>query len=180
LEVKANTLTKYLKEIELGDKTNREGHAAKVYFNALFGKKFSRDDEENVINAALNYGYAIVRGMIARSIICYGLEPSLGLFHSSELNSYNLADDFIEVFRPVVDLHVSGRFDISEVDRALTPEIKRELYGIVNYDMLVRGEKHILSNCIDKVVASYSSALQGNREELELPVLMELQVHRYE
>ena len=69
----------------------------------------------------LNYGYAIVRGMIARSIICYGLEPSLGLFHSSELNSYNLADDFIEVFRPVVDLHVSGRFDISEVDRALTP-----------------------------------------------------------
>lgn len=121
-----------------------------------------------------------MRGMIARSIICYGLEPSLGLFHSSELNSYNLADDFIEVFRPVVDLHVSGRFDISEVDRALTPEIKRELYGIVNYDMLVRGEKHILSNCIDKVVASYSSALQGNREELELPVLMELQVHRYE
>lgn len=74
-------------------------------FCKLYGLGFSRGDD-HIINAALNYGYAIVRGMIARSIICYGLEPSLGLFHSSELNSYNLADDFIEVFRPVVDLHV--------------------------------------------------------------------------
>lgn len=175
----AEELLKMSKQVQSGDKTNVEAKAAAFYFRRLYGLGFSRGDD-HIINAALNYGYAIVRGMIARSIICYGLEPSLGLFHSSELNSYNLADDFIEVFRPVVDLHVSGRFDISEVDRALTPEIKRELYGIVNYDMLVRGEKHILSNCIDKAVASYSSALQGNREELELPVLMELQVHRYE
>ena len=165
----AEELLKMSKQVQSGDKTNVEAKAAAFYFRKLYGLGFSRGDD-HIINAALNYGYAIVRGMIARSIICYGLE----------LNSYNLADDFIEVFRPVVDLHVSGRFDISEVDRALTPEIKRELYGIVNYDMLVRGEKHILSNCIDKVVASYSSALQGNREELELPVLMELQVHRYE
>ena len=167
------------KQVQSGDKTNVEAKAAAFYFRRLYGLGFSRGDD-HIINAALNYGYAIVRGMIARSIICYGLEPSLGLFHSSELNSYNLADDFIEVFRPVVDLHVSSRFDISEVSRALTPEIKRELYGIVNYDMLVRGEKHILSNCVDKAIASYSSALQGNREDLELPVLMELQVHRYE
>lgn len=172
-------LLRMTKEVQSGDKTNVEAKAAAFYFRRLYGLGFSRGDDY-IINSALNYGYAIVRGMIARSIICYGMEPSIGLFHSSELNSYNLADDFIEVFRPVVDLYVSGRFDISENGSALTPEIKRGLYGIVNYDMLIRGEKHILSNCIDKAVASYSSALQGNREDLELPDLMKLQVHRYE
>lgn len=172
-------LRKMTKEVQSGDKTNVEAKAAAFYFRRIYGLGFSRGDD-HIINSALNYGYAIVRGMIARAIVCYGLEPSLGLFHCSELNSYNLADDLIEVFRPVVDLHVSRKFDISEVDSALTSETKRDLYGIVNYDMLIKGEKHILSNCVDKVVASYSSALQGNRDELELPVLMELQVHRYE
>lgn len=174
-----NELRKMTKEVQSGDKTNVEAKAAAFYFRKMYGMGFSRG-EDHIINSALNYGYAIVRGMIARSIVCYGMEPSLGLFHCSELNSYNLADDLIEVFRPIVDLYVSRKFDISEVDSALTPEIKRDIYGIINYDMLIKGEKHILSNCIDKVVASYSSALQGNRDELELPVLMELQVHRYE
>lgn len=174
-----NELRKMAREVQSGDKTHVEAKAAAFYFRSLFGLGFTRG-EDHIINSALNYGYAIVRGMVARSIICYGLEPSLGLFHCSELNSYNLADDFIEVFRPVVDLHVSRKFDISEVNSALTPEIKRDLYNVVNYDMLMKGEKHILSNCIDKAVASYSSALQGNKDELDLPVLMELQVHRYE
>lgn len=174
-----NELRKMTREVQSGDKTNVEAKAAAFYFRNMYGMGFSRG-EDHIINSALNYGYAIVRGMIARSIVCYGMEPSLGLFHCSELNSYNLADDLIEVFRPIVDLYVSRKFDISEVDSALTPEIKRDIYGIINYDMLIKGEKHILSNCIDKVVASYSSALQGNRDELEFPVLMELQVHRYE
>lgn len=172
-------LLRMTKEVQSGDKTNVEAKAAAFYFRRLYGLGFSRGDD-HIINSALNYGYAIVRGMIARSIICYGMEPSIGLFHSSELNSYNLADDFIEVFRSVVDLHVSSKFDISEINSGLTPQIKRDLYGIVNYDMLIKGEKHLLSNCVDKVVASYSSALQGNRDNLELPDLMGLQVHRYE
>ena len=86
----------------------------------------------------------------------------------------------IEAFRPIVDLYVSERFDISETKNALTPEIKRGLYGIINYDMSVKGEKRILSNCIDMLIASYSSVLQGNKEELDLPELMQLQVHSYE
>ena len=81
---------------------------------------------DHIINSALNYGYAIIRGMIARSIICYGLEPSIGIFHHSELNNYNLADDMIEPFRPLVDLYVSSHFDISEIDSTLTPEMKRD------------------------------------------------------
>lgn len=172
-------LMRMSKEVQSGDRTHVEAKAAAFYFRALYGLGFSRGDD-HIINSALNYGYAIVRGMIARSVVCYGLEPSIGMFHHSELNNYNLADDMIEPFRPLVDLYVSRHFDISEVESALTPETKRNLFGIINYDMSVRGEKRIISNCIDMLVASYSSALQGNRQELDLPELMELQVHSYE
>lgn len=167
------------REVQSGDRTHVEAKAAAFYFRALYGPGFSRGDD-CIINSALNYGYSIIRGMIARSIVCYGLEPSIGMFHHSELNNFNLADDMIEPFRPLVDLYVSQHFDISESDCGLMPEAKRGLFGIVNYDMSVKGEKRIVSNCIDMLAAGYSSAIQGKRESLDLPELMELQVHSYE
>lgn len=167
------------KEVQSGDKTHVEAKAAAYYFRALYGDEFTRDNE-CIINSAMNYAYAIIRGLIARSIVCYGLEPSLGMFHHSELNSFNLADDFIEVFRPLVDLYVASHFDIAEVDSDLTPQIKRDLFNIINYDMSVKGDKRIISNCIDMLVYSYSGAIQGNRTDLELPELIPLQVHSYE
>lgn len=167
------------KEVQSGDKTHVESKAAAYYFRILYGEEFTRADE-CIVNSAMNYAYAIIRGLIARSIVCYGLEPSLGMFHHSELNSYNLADDMIEVFRPLVDLYVASHFDISEVDADLTPQIKRDLFNIINYDMSVKGEERIISNCIDKLVYSYSGVLQGNRTDLELPELIPLQVHSYE
>ncbi len=167
------------KEVQSGDKTHVEAKAAAYYFRALYGDEFTRDSE-CIINSAMNYAYAIIRGLIARSIVCYGLEPSLGMFHHSELNSFNLADDLIEVFRPLVDLYVASHFDIAEVDSDLTPQIKRDLFNIINYDMSVKGDKRIISNCIDMLVYSYSGAIQGNRTDLELPELIPLQVHSYE
>lgn len=167
------------KEVQSGDKTYVEAKAAAYYFRALYGDDFTRDNE-CIINSAMNYAYAIIRGLIARSIVCYGLEPSLGMFHHSELNSFNLADDLIEVFRPLVDLYVASHFDIAEVDADLTPQIKRDLFNIINYDMSVKGDKRIISNCIDMLVYSYSGAIQGNRTDLELPELIPLQVHSYE
>lgn len=175
----AEELMRYCKEVQSGDRTHVEAKAAAFYFRSLYGLGFSRGDD-HIINSALNYGYAIIRGMIARSIVCYGLEPSIGIFHHSELNNYNLADDMIEPFRPLVDLYVSRKFDMSEIDSKLTPEIKRGLFGIINFDMLVKGDKRIVSNCIDLLVASYSGALQGNRTQLDVPELMPLQVHSYE
>ena len=170
-------LMKMCKEVQSGDRTHVEAKAAAFYFKSLYG--FSRGND-HIINAALNYGYAIVRGLIARSIVCYGLEPSIGVFHHSELNNFNLADDMIEPFRPLVDLYVAQNYDIAEIDSDLTPERKRGIFGIINYDMDMKGEKRIISNCIDMLVASYSSALQGKRSDLELPELMQLQVHSYE
>lgn len=171
-------LMKMCKEVQSGDRTHVEAKAAAFYFKSLYGLGFSRGND-HVINSALNYGYAIVRGLIARSIVCYGLEPSIGVFHHSELNNFNLADDMIEPFRPLVDLYVSQNYDVAEIDSDLTPERKRGIFGIINYDMDMKGEKRIISNCIDMLVASYSSALQGKRSDLELPELMQLQVHSY-
>ena len=172
-------LMKMCKEVQSGDRTHVEAKAAAFYFKSLYGLGFSRGND-HVINSALNYGYAIVRGLLARSIVCFGLEPSIGVFHHSELNNFNLADDMIEPFRPLVDLYVSQNYDVAEIDSDLTPERKRDIFGIINYDMDVKGEKRIISNCIDMLVASYSSALQGKRSDLELPELMQLQVHSYE
>ncbi len=175
----AEELRRMCREVQSGDKTHVEAKAASFYFRKLYGMNFTRGDD-HIINAALNYGYAILRGMIARSIVCYGMEPSIGIFHRSELNSFNLADDVIEPFRPIVDLYVALKFDISQTECVLTPEIKRGLYGVVNYEMLIKGEKRILNNCIDSMVVSYSSALQEKCETLNLPELMRLQEHSYE
>lgn len=175
----AKDLFDMCREVQSGDRTHVEAKAAAFYFRSMYGLGFSRGND-HIINSALNYGYAIVRGLIARSIVCYGLEPSIGVFHHSELNNYNLADDMIEPFRPLVDLYVAQHFDTAEIDSTLTPEIKRGLFGIVNFDMDVKGDKRIISNCIDMMVASYSSALQERRTELDLPELIQLQVHSYE
>lgn len=168
-----------VKEVQSGDKTHVEAKAAAYYFRKLFGKTFSRADE-TIINAALNYGYAVIRGMIARSLVCYGFEPSIGLFHKNELNSFNLADDVIEPFRPIVDLFVTNFIDTSKEKQTLSPVIKRELFNIINYEMKINGEKHSVSNCIDKVVASISTSYQEQEQEIKLPELIYLREHRYE
>ena len=104
-EKEAGMLKGYIDEIELGDETNREGHAAKVYFNALFGKEFSRN-ADNVINSALNYGYSIILSAFNREITSNGYITQLGLFHDNMFNNFNLASDLMEPFRTLIDRFV--------------------------------------------------------------------------
>ena len=172
-------LMQMTKEVQSGDKTHVEAKAAAFYFSRLFGMNFSRG-EEHIINSALNYGYAIIRGCIARDLVCYGFEPSIGLFHRSELNSFNLADDMIEPFRPLVDLYVASQFSYEDKWEPMTPERKRDIYRLINFDMLSSGERNTASNCIDKAVASLSTSLQEEKNVLKLPTLIALQEHRYE
>lgn len=167
------------RQVLSADKTNIEAKAAALYFRELVGVKFYRE-EDSIINSALNYGYAILRGLIARTLICYGFEPSIGLFHHSELNSYNLADDFIEPFRPIVDLYVMNHFQYLEKNSDFTSDMKRGLFRLLSFDMIIQGEKHSVSNSIDKAVMSFNSCLMGVKEELLLPVLILEQVHKYE
>lgn len=98
----ANLLRSYAEDVADGDVTNREGHAAKVYFNALFGMEFTRD-EDNSINAALNYGYSILLSVFNREIVANGYLTQLGLSHENMFNHFNLSSDLMEPFRPLVD-----------------------------------------------------------------------------
>src|SRR5690606_36339920 len=99
-------LESYSRRVKSGDSENLEGQAAAFYFSQLFDKNFRRN-QENYINSSLNYGYAVLRGAIARGLVAHGLLPSIGLHHASEQNAFNLADDIIDPFRPIVDLFVS-------------------------------------------------------------------------
>lgn len=99
---KANSLKKFNRDLQLFDPTNREGHAARVYFNTLFGNDFVRS-EEGAINAGLNYGYTLLMSLFAREIVQTGCMTQFGLKHSNQFNDYNLASDIMEPFRPIVD-----------------------------------------------------------------------------
>lgn len=100
-----NLILSYVNEVKIGDKTNREGHAAKVYFNSLFGKKFIRNDDDK-INAALNYGYAVLLSNINKEVINNGYLTQLGIHHKNEFNDFNLSCDLMEPFRIIIDSFV--------------------------------------------------------------------------
>lgn len=162
-----------------GDKDNKEAIAAKYYFKKLYGNTFTRE-EDIAINSALNYGYAIIRGAVARGVATYGLQPSLGIWHHSELNAFNLVDDFIEPLRPVVDLWVANYYE--EIEEELSPSNKESLISLLGHDMQIDNARHTLHNIIDKMVKSYVTALRQNQPtaKLLLPELIQLQEHQYE
>lgn len=146
----------YMEEVEYGDVTNREGHAAKVYFNALFGKSFTRTDETPV-NAALNYGYSIILSIFNREIVASGYLTQIGLFHDNMFNPFNLASDFMEPFRPLVDEMVANmqpeKFDKEEKHRLLT---------VLNKEVEIAGKKEVLGNAIKIYCKSIFDALNDN------------------
>jgi len=151
-----NLLDQYISEIEFGDKTNREGHAAKVYFNALFGKSFSRT-EENSINAALNYGYALILSICSREIVSNGYLTQLGIFHDNMFNQFNLASDFMEPCRPIIDYRVKlllpAKFEHEE---------KVELLQVLNEEVIMANRRETLNNAIKIYVRSVFDALNEN------------------
>ena len=162
--------------ITSGDKNNVEAKAASIYFKLIFGKDFNRD-LECVQNAALNYGYAIIRGMIARTLVMYGFEPSIGIFHHSQLNNFNLADDFIECFRPVVDLYVLTKVNLK--DDKLTSENKKEIFKIINCLVLIDGKKFNVQGAIEYMIKSFSTSMNKKENLIKLPNLIKLEEYRY-
>lgn len=162
--------------VRSGDSGNAEAFAAARYFPALFDKGFTRA-ADNGINSALNYGYAVLRGCMARYLASYGFLPMLGLHHKSELNSFNLADDMMEAFRPVVDLLAFTLFDADDI---LTPEKKRLLFNCLNLDILSGGQKHSVSYAMERAVQSLQRSMNRGECGLILPELLPLSQHRYE
>lgn len=164
-------LDSLLQKINSGDKNNMEAVAAAYYFKELYGKDFYRTSEDDSRNIALNYGYSILRSSISRSLIAYGLNPSFGLWHSSELNAFNLADDLIEPFRPIVDRYVLE--NISK-NNEVTFKNRQELVGVLYHKVKSEQEKNISVNeAIKNIVSSYQSFCLDKRDNIELFTLVE-------
>ncbi len=172
----AEALESLARRVRSGDPERLESQAAARYFAALFGPSFSREFS-GFANAALNYGYAVLRGVIARSLVAHGLHPSIGLFHDSEQNAFNLADDLIEPFRPLVDLWVAHTITTASRDELMPPD-KAALVGLLNTDVrMPRGDMAALT-AIEQSVESLVRALETDTAEaLELPVLLGLRAH---
>ena len=149
-------LWKYKSEVLPGDETNREGHAAKVYFNALFGMEFLRT-QENTINAALNYGYSIILSMFAKEIVSQGYFTQLGFFHDNMFNELNLACDLMEPFRILVDRQVY-KMNLQEFGK----EEKIELVDILNHSVYIDGNQEYVSKAIRIYSKSIFDALNEN------------------
>lgn len=146
----------YISEIQYGDATNREGHAAKVYFNSLFGKEFTRA-EDNPVNAALNYGYTLILSSVAREVVSNGYVTQLGLFHDNMFNQFNLASDLMEPFRPIVDECVIGL----KVEKFEKDE-KHAMLQMLNKEIIIDERLEVLSNAIKIYVRSVFDALNEN------------------
>lgn len=170
-------LSSYANRMRSGDPENLEAQAAACYFAVLFGADFRRS-QNRWLNAALNYGYSVLRGAIARALVAHGLHPSFGLFHDNEQNAFNLADDLIEPFRALVDLHVLKNPALTEGD--LLPTDKAALIALLNIDVRMPQGRMSALSAIDYVVQSLVRTLEQGSDALELPILLGLQPHLQE
>ncbi|MGT2912082.1 type II CRISPR-associated endonuclease Cas1 [Streptococcus cameli] len=169
-------LANYIEQIEPGDKTNREGHAAKVYFNELFGKSFVRisQREADVINAGLNYGYTIFRAQMARIVSGYGLNPLMGIFHKNEFNTFNLVDDLIEPFRQIVDVWVY--LNLRE-EAYLTFEARLKITNLLNAKIQYGKESCTVTTAMDKYVKGFIKCMNdGDTSRFFCPIVSSLEV----
>lgn len=170
-------IASYVSRVRSGDPDNYEAAAALKYFPMLFGNDFIRTNED-VINASLDYGYAILRGCIARTLSVYGFQPVLGLHHHSELNQFNLADDLIEPFRPLIDLMVSSMEEFH--GEIFSPDCRKLLFSSLSMDILSGGQHHSVSYAVERLVKSLTRVLSDGKNELCLPELLPLKLHTYE
>lgn len=170
-------LVSYARRVRSGDPDNLEAQAASFYFAQLLGQGFRRADEVWT-NAALDYGYAVLRGAIARGLVAHGLHPTVGLFHDSEQNAFNLADDLIEPFRPLVDLHVAKHSALQE--SGLIPADKQALVALLNIDVAMPQGKMSVLSAIEYAVESLARLYEDEAKDLDLPALIGLQPHRLE
>ncbi|MGF6907546.1 type II CRISPR-associated endonuclease Cas1 [Fusobacterium sp. PH5-44] len=152
-EEESRLLSSYIAEIQLKDATNREGHAAKVYFNGLFGLEFTRT-ADIPINASLNYGYAILASAFSREIVANGYLTQLGIFHDNMFNQFNFSYDLIEPFRPLIDYKV-----IKMNPQKFDAEEKIQLLSIINEEVTIDGKNHYVNNAIKIYCKSVLDAL---------------------
>ena len=151
-------LMNYVNDVRVGDKTNREAHSAKVYFNSLFTKKFVRSANDD-INAALNYGYSILLSNFNKEIINNGYLTQLGIHHKSEFNQFNLACDLMEPFRPIID-----NFVYYNQTREFESKYKLDLINIFNNNYKYLSKNYTLKDIIKMYTKNTLDCLSDNKK----------------
>lgn len=163
----------WAKQVKSGDSDNLEGRAAAYYWQNLFGdiQGFRRDREGIPPNNLLNYGYAILRAVVARSLVGSGLIPTLGMHHHNRYNAYCLADDIMEPYRPYVDKLVAEIAD-SETDYStLTTELKSRLLSIPVLDVVINGRRSPLMIGVGMTTASLYKCYSGEIRKIAYPTM---------
>lgn len=158
----------YASQVDFADETNREGHAAKLYFKELFGKDFVRERGAfDGINSGLNYGYIVLRSSMARTIVAYGLHPAFGIGHYNQYNAFNLADDLMEPFRPIIDLWVSVLLAKHDF---LDKKTKQKLVHLLSSNkILIGNQKQTILNAIEILVQSFIRGMNEEKPNLLIP-----------
>ncbi len=170
LNKKYKYLLEIAKEVKSDDITNCEGQAAKYYFTELFGSDFVRDRNQPGINALLNYGYIIFRSAVARAVVSYGLNPSIGIKHCNPNNSMPLVDDLLEPFRTIVDLEVYEMFfknGLFELDT----DNKTRLVSLLDKSVKTNGITTTANQLMHKIASSLGMVYEGKEKSLYLPVM---------
>lgn len=155
------SIRKHASDVKSGDTSNRESIAARIYFDQLLDDATRRKPIWH--NAALNYGYAIVRSHIARHIAARGLIASQGIFHHNELNSFNLADDLIEPYRAAVDLYVLEKvapLHVGDRDASLTKHDRQLIIDILNYYVIMSDKKFMIKHAVERTVESFIECIE--------------------
>lgn len=166
-----NVLKPYYSNVLSGDKDNREGIAAKVYWQQMYGSGFCRDRYGEPPNALLNYGYAILRAAVARALLGSGLFPMFGLFHRNRYNAFSLSDDVMEPYRPFVDLAVNEIFEFSSTVE-LTKDVKRHLVEVLFSDVVIEDKTRPLLVALSFTTASLLRALKDSKQKIVFPLLV--------
>ncbi len=162
-QLPSQSVEQELDQLELNDQTNREAAAARKYFMVLFGDDFVRRNSD-AINAALDYGYAILLSAFNREIDMAGYLTYLGIHHHSDANEFNLASDLMEPFRPFIDYWVKANESITE----LTPNIKYGLVELLSLEINFAGKKTLLSNAISKYMRNCLNFLDGKTDQIRI------------
>lgn len=173
LGVETGKMEYYIRNVKSGDPENIEGRAAAFYWENLFsGRFFVRYRFGEFPNNLLNYGYAVLRAIVARSLIISGLFPSLGIHHRNKYNPYCLADDIMEPFRPYVDSLVLDIITETPELEELTPSIKKKLLEIPVIDIVVEGKSSPLMVGMQRTTASLAACLEGSSRKILFPHLI--------
>ncbi len=170
-KIPTKNLRNWAAEVKSGDSENHEAMAAAYYWKHIFPEflHFKRDRFGLPPNNLLNYGYAILRAIVARSLVASGLLPTLGIFHKNQYNAYCLADDIMEPYRPFVDKVVVDIVRMNGNFLELTPSMKKDLLNIPAMDVLINEEKSPLMVAVQKTTASLVKCFEGKQRKITYP-----------